>query len=219
MVTAQYLLEGAIYALEQCGLLLRDSVTLYRQGSYANAIVLAAFAREELGRYDILRELRGKLVEGGSVLLEDVNKKCRNHELKQERAQLSVNLQESKDMRLDQIIRSMFDHHLQSNEYRQAEAELNQIVEQIAKDAPHDRHALRMKSLYVEPDQSSSGWNRPKEQSRESAFLFLQNAANDYSAQYNQILLGNAPPSRKELITALQAWSGRPELPPPIWPD
>ena len=50
-VTPQYLLKGAVYALEQCGLLLRDANTLYRSGSYSNAVVLAALAYEELGHW------------------------------------------------------------------------------------------------------------------------------------------------------------------------
>jgi hypothetical protein len=46
----QYILQGAAYALEQCGLLLRDANLLYRNDVHANAVVLTAFAREELGR-------------------------------------------------------------------------------------------------------------------------------------------------------------------------
>jgi AbiV family abortive infection protein len=63
-VSPQYLLEGAAYALEQCGLLLRDANLLYRSGSYASAVALAAFAREELGRWKILRDLRKKVLHG-----------------------------------------------------------------------------------------------------------------------------------------------------------
>jgi hypothetical protein len=47
-VSPKYLLEGAVYALEQCGLPLRDANQLFRNCSYANAVALAAFAREEL---------------------------------------------------------------------------------------------------------------------------------------------------------------------------
>jgi hypothetical protein len=35
-VTPEYLLEDAAYALEQCGLLLRDANLLYQSGSYAS---------------------------------------------------------------------------------------------------------------------------------------------------------------------------------------
>ncbi len=53
-MSPEELLKGTFYALEQCGLLLRDANIQYRNGSYASTIVLAAFAREELGRYRIL---------------------------------------------------------------------------------------------------------------------------------------------------------------------
>jgi hypothetical protein len=53
-VSPQYLLEGAVYALEQCGLLLRDANLLYRNGSYSSAVAVALFATEELGRWSIL---------------------------------------------------------------------------------------------------------------------------------------------------------------------
>jgi AbiV family abortive infection protein len=63
-VTPQYLLEGAIYALEQCGLLLRDANIMFRSGSYASVVVLAAFAHEELGRSSILFNLRREVIAG-----------------------------------------------------------------------------------------------------------------------------------------------------------
>jgi hypothetical protein len=44
-VTPQYLLEGVVYALERCGLLLHDGTLIHRSGSYANAVALTAFAR------------------------------------------------------------------------------------------------------------------------------------------------------------------------------
>ena len=50
-ITPEYLLQGAAYALEQCGLLLRDAIVLYRNGSYSSAVALAALAREGLGLY------------------------------------------------------------------------------------------------------------------------------------------------------------------------
>src|SRR5215831_8234472 len=40
-VTPEYLLEGAAYALEQCGLLLRDANLLYQSGSYVSAVALS----------------------------------------------------------------------------------------------------------------------------------------------------------------------------------
>jgi hypothetical protein len=40
-VSAAFLLKGTVYALEQCGLLLRDASILYRSRSYASAMTLA----------------------------------------------------------------------------------------------------------------------------------------------------------------------------------
>ena len=68
-VTPQFLLEGAAYALQQCGLLLRDTNMLYRAGSYASCVVLTAFAQEELGRSTTLRNLRREvlILEGKNI--------------------------------------------------------------------------------------------------------------------------------------------------------
>ncbi len=71
-VTADYLMKGAAYALEQCGLLLRDANLLYRNASYASAVALAAFAREELGRSEILHALRKEALNGKPITKADV---------------------------------------------------------------------------------------------------------------------------------------------------
>jgi AbiV family abortive infection protein len=63
-LTPRFLLEGAVYALEQCGLLLSDASVLYANKSYATSVALAGFAREELGKWKILLELRKKVVSG-----------------------------------------------------------------------------------------------------------------------------------------------------------
>jgi AbiV family abortive infection protein len=78
-VTSAYLLQGAVYALEQCGLLLRDANALFHDGSYASAIVLAAFAREELGRSNILFDLRSAVLSGETVTAELLAQRCGDH--------------------------------------------------------------------------------------------------------------------------------------------
>jgi AbiV family abortive infection protein len=88
-VSPQYLLEGAAYALEQCGLLLRDPNLLYRNGSYANGVAVAAFAREELGRWGLLLDLRKKVLSGEHLTIEKVKAHCGGHVRKQEAAILA----------------------------------------------------------------------------------------------------------------------------------
>jgi len=89
-VTPQYLLEGSMYALEQCGLLLRDATILYQRGSYANAVVLAAFAREELGRFEILLDLRKEVLAGKTITIKEIQDRCTGHVTKQQAGMLST---------------------------------------------------------------------------------------------------------------------------------
>lgn len=107
MVTAQYLVEGAFYAAEQCGFLLRDAVVLYNRKAYASAVVLAAFAREELGRSRILRDLHRKMVKDGqAVTIKDIQNKCQDHVTKQQWAQLSITQRFSGDEGLGRLLRT-----------------------------------------------------------------------------------------------------------------
>ena len=88
--TADYLLRGTVFALEQCGLLLRDARILCEAGSYASAVVLTAFAREELGRYKILRGLFKRTMAGESFSIKQIDKRCEQHVKKQKEAMFSV---------------------------------------------------------------------------------------------------------------------------------
>ena len=78
-VTSDFLLKGYALALEQCGLLLRAAVLLYKDKSYSNAVALAAFAREELGRSQILLDLWRQRLGGSPVTTDDTEKTCEDH--------------------------------------------------------------------------------------------------------------------------------------------
>ena len=96
-VTPQYLLQGACYALEQCGILLDAATTLFEAESYATSIVLAAFAREELGHALILRDLRKDVIAGGTVTISKITDQCADHSKKQDAALLSISYGGSND--------------------------------------------------------------------------------------------------------------------------
>src|SRR2546426_1074425 len=89
-VSSDYLLRGAVFALEQCGLLLSDARVLCEHGSYASAVVLAAFTREELGRYRILRGLWRRTMAGESFSVKQIRKRCDDHVEKQREGMFSV---------------------------------------------------------------------------------------------------------------------------------
>ena len=150
-VTPQYLLQGASYALEQCGLLLRDANILYRNGSYASAVVLTAFAREELGRSGILFDLRRRALAGQAFTIAQIREACEDHVTKQRAGMLSITVTADRESGIGKILRARMENHPQTLEWQKADAELQQIDEIKKKRTPTDRHEKRIAALYVEP--------------------------------------------------------------------
>ena len=220
-ITPQFLLEGAVLALEQCGLLLRDANVLYRGGSYASAVVLTAFAREELGRYTILLDLRKEVLTGKEFTIEEIQDRCDDHVTKQQAGMLSTVFTADRDSGLGKLLRVRMESHPQSAEWKEAEAALTRISETKNKRVPSDRHKSRMSALYVEPI-SEHRWNRPAETSQAFAQQFMQDAVNDYAGRYHQGYITSDDSILKhidlELYNALEQWTGRPKLQPPEWP-
>ena len=220
--TPLYLLKGAVYALEQCGLLLRDANILFRGGSYANTVVLAAFAREELGRSNILLVLRKEALGGKDVTTEEIQRRCVQHVIKQQRGMLSITMRPTEKSAEAKLCVRM-ETHPHSPEWQQADAELEKITQKLKKRTPNDRYQSRISALYVQPI-SDTEWNRPTETSASFAGTFLNDAVNDYAGRYHQ---GYIPPTDDpilkhidpELYGALEQWPERPELTPPVWPD
>jgi len=214
MVTAQSLLHGAVYSLEQCGLLLRDARILYDEGSYATALAVTAFAREELGRWKILLELRREVVAGKDFSIKDVRDACDDHVSKQEAGMTSLTSRADRNSGLGKLLESRMRASSGSKERQEVDEQVEQIDQLILKRTPADRHRQRMKALYVDL-QSEEQWSRPvKEISQTTAYNFLVDATNDYGLQRTQRyleleLLKRTDP---ELHDALVGWSDRPEL-------
>jgi AbiV family abortive infection protein len=128
-VTPEYLLKGYTLALEQCGLLLRDAVRLYECGSYATAIVLAAFGREELGRSQILLDLWRRQRAGRAVTVEQIDAACGEHVDKQRAGMLSMTMRADRDTGLGKILTDRTTNAPQTKEWKDADAALKQIDE------------------------------------------------------------------------------------------
>jgi AbiV family abortive infection protein len=220
-VSLTYLREGAAYALEQSGLLLRDANVLYRNGSYASAMVLALFAQEELGRWKMLRDLRRKVLEGERRLtIEDIQEHCRDHVRRQRAGMMSTTMRADRNSGLGKLLQARTSSIPGSDAWKAADGGIKKLDRQKAKRTPGDRHEQRMSALYVDavsPDQ----WNRPiNEISAAEAFDYLQDAANDYSIQrerYTNLEIGK--PDDPEFYSALETWTERPILPSPEWPS
>jgi AbiV family abortive infection protein len=214
-VTPQYLLEGAVYALEQCGLLLCDANLLYRSGSHATAVGLAAFAREELGRWKILLDLRREMLGGKNVTIEEIKGRCDDHVTKQKAGMLSLTMRADQDSGLGRLLQSRFEAPPGGDKWKETDERLAKIDRTMEKRVPGDRHEQRMSALYVDPV-SIGLWNRPVIAiSRQSAYDFVTDARNEYSRQQcdrytNLEILRAIDP---ELCNALEQWPERPTLP------
>ena len=219
-VTPQYLLQGAWYALEQCGLLLRHGNVLYRNSAYSSAVVLTAFAREELGRSRILLDCWRRASGGEAVTVAQIREACEEYVTKQRAGMLSSTMTADRESGLGKILKARMENPPQSAEWQKADAELKRIDELKKKRTPTDRHEKLMAALYVEPI-SESEWNRPSAVSASTAHDFMRHAVNDYAGRYyrysgaeNVILREDDP----ELYNALEQWSDRPPLEKPEWP-
>ena len=84
-----------------------------------------------------------------------------------------------------------------------------------SKRIPVERHKQRMSALYVDP--VPGGWNRPTEEiSQAFAFDYLQDAANDYSVQYDRYTnLEIYKPDDPELLFRTGTMGGSSNTPSP----
>jgi AbiV family abortive infection protein len=218
-VTPQFILKGAAYALEQCGLLLRDANTLYRNRAYANTIVLTAFAREELGRYRLLLDFWREASAGQTFTIDEL--KSGDHVEKQRAGMLSTVIRADRDSGVGKVLNARMKSLPQSEQWKEANAALKQIDESKKKRTPTDRHEERQKALYVGPV-SETEWNRPATISAMKAYEDLEHAVNDYSVCYCQGYIEPGDMLRHidpDLHKALEQWSDRPTLVPPEWPQ
>ena len=225
-VTPQFLLEGALYALEQCGHLLRDAKILFEKGSYANAVVLGAFAREEVGRSKILMEVRKDAIAGEKYTAERVERRCKDHLSKQKRGMCGTTLRRSDDTDLAKYLEVARRTNGQGSEFLEANRKIDQKVVQIQIDLPKDRQRSRERAQYVGP-LSPTVWNRPwQTATQSSAQEFLTDVCNDYNYQYRRFDTTDERSTLKyldsDLFGALVALVGRPDLPNPsefyVWP-
>jgi AbiV family abortive infection protein len=216
-VSSRYLLEGAVYSLQQCGLLLRDAVFLYENHSYASSTVLAAFAREELGQWRILLDLRKKVIGGQHFTIDAIRDHCADHVNKQRAGMLSTTMRADRDTGLGKLLHASMKFIPGTQQWKTARAQIDEVDLQKRKRVPNDRHKQREAALYVDPI-SLGEWNRPLHQiSKMAAYELLTDASNDYSIQYSQWYthLEFSRHDDIELFNALEQWPDRPTLPPP----
>jgi AbiV family abortive infection protein len=185
---------------------------------------LAAFAREELGRSQILLGLWRRERAGEPVTVEQIDAACGEHIDKQRAGMLSMTMRADRQTGLGKILTDRMTNTPQSQQWKDADADLKQIDKKRAKSTPGERHNKRMAALYVEPT-SSSDWSRPADMSAQTAHDFLQDAVNDYGGRYSNGYITSENSILKDidadLYAALEQLEDRPQLPVaehPSWP-
>lgn len=210
-LTHDDLLHGGVYAVEQAGLLLHDAISFYRDRRYSSAVALAVFCREELGRAQILFELRREALKSGPMNANRVITKCRDHIGKLQRGKAATMFTWGPEQanRFKGLMANP-----QGEEYKKARALVDQAVKEKRKREPQVAHMARLRSLFVEPNEGGD-WNRPKQLTEAECRQFLADVANDYALGRDQ--LQNNPDL--ELERAIAEWKERPDPPRPVWPN
>ncbi len=103
-------------------------------------------------------------------------------------------------------------------EYKDADKQINEATKRKKKRIPNERHKQRIRSLYVEPNETENSWNKPQDTTPDTAKSFIEDAVNDYSVQYDKFRENIINDHDHELGEALKKWDKRPELPKPQWP-
>jgi len=209
-LSADDLIRGEIYALEQAGNLLRDAVSLYENQRYASAVVLGIYCREELGRSRIYSVMRRQVRSSGPVNSDEVRDRCKDHVEKLRRGQVQVAVRLAPEQR-DLMDAFADPEHPQHDEARKT---MDTLFKKQRGRQPHDTHERRMRGLYVEPTEDGVGWNRPCLFDRDEASQLLDDIANDYDGYLSRLRYSDG-----ERYNFLATWASRPELPPPVWPS
>jgi AbiV family abortive infection protein len=209
MIKAAALRAGSLFALEQAGHLLNDALLLYSERRYASGLALAVFAREEIGRSQLLAELAVRAEGGELVTAPMVKAACDEHEKKLKLAYTGVSIafNAAEGAHILPVLgnRSHPDH-------AKVRAAFDRRVRTIRGQMPKQNHAARMRSVYV--DLTTEGdWNRPANVSRAEAFEILNQAAGDYAMCRDRVWQADPVPPE------VRSWLAAHELPPGDFPD
>jgi AbiV family abortive infection protein len=220
-VSDRVLFQGAWYSFEQCGVLLRDAVLLYENGSHATTVGLAMLARGEMGKGRMLLDLwRGVVNKGRKVSADEIRDQFKDHKAKQGKAQISQTSRWSGDTEVAKLNRASMMGNPDVAGREAARRELDRLDKKRRKRTPDDRHKARMRTLYVDLNESGTGWSTPVE-TPDDARAHLEDAANDYGLLWVRLQGTEAARVKRDdpnLAAAKDAWPERPTLPEPVRP-
>jgi AbiV family abortive infection protein len=218
MVTAETLLQGAWYALEQAGRLLQSAAVVADNCDPITGAVLAMFAREELGRSNILRTLAARMKAGELLDARDVKDACDDHVRKQSASAFSTTLRTKPPSGIDGALRKMLSSAPGSPDWESAKGVADVATNAKRKHNPLSRHALRTSSLYVDINDTGLGWQRPCVLDVSIALSEITDAVNDYATERDRFRDEVLAEDYPEMALALASMKSKVTLPAPRWP-
>lgn len=219
-----YLMLGAFYAMEQAGHLLRDATLLFNRRRYASSFALASFTQEEMGKAAIIEECASKVRNGDTVTPDWLNQQLREgrnaHRHKLKRGQGRVKASLGLYRRAPKKSLNLFARFKPKvNEPRRVSIEeLISAIDESKGGLANDTLDARKRSLYVDPVQGYTGWNRPVEATRDEALDLLITVGldyRDYRACYRRLQRS----IERSNGFGYNTWPARPNLPRPVFPS
>lgn len=205
-LSADFLVVGSFYALEQAGNLLFSAVELFRLKRYSDTLVLSVFCLEELGRAQIFLKNARSALKSKAVTLETLNRECNSHVRKLEQGHIPVTVS---TMLLAEVPTPG------SPEEKKLGEQLRKTRVFLKREAPKDAHNWRLRALYVEPTKDGKRWMRPSRVvTKEEAEKWLGAAEVAYTKVRTQLLLLK---NHTQLRTTVVGLRGLPSLPEPSW--
>jgi AbiV family abortive infection protein len=217
-VSAEILLQGSWYALEQSGILLTSAALVYDHGDKSTAVVLSMFGREELGRSIILRKLAKRVTEGEHLSPEDVRRACENHVAKQAAGAQSTTLRTQAPNQLDAALRERMRVDPGSEKWQQASKTVDLSTKAQRKRQPQDRHEMRESALYVDLDATGTAWLRPSTLDSAQCLNEITDAVNDYAGEPDRLRDEVLDVDFPEMAAARAKMNPKVILPEPRWP-
>jgi AbiV family abortive infection protein len=213
MLTHEDLLHGAVYALEQAGKHLHCAVKLWNEGDYAHGLMIAVFAREEVGRFKLLRQEREEAMKTGPRSGEDISKVL-EHKAKLKAGANGVFMEFDPN---DPELAGLRAPHL-SPEWKRARAIADARMLKKYEEQPSTTHRVRMRAQYVDLLEDGT-WSRPCLVDAELSGKLVMEIANDYAHPMGHLFQAGVGAPWDELTLAIRAWPNAPSLLPPVWPD
>lgn len=201
-LTAEFLLQGAFFALERAGQLLQDAKLLYDHERYASSFALAVLSREETGRSAICVEKCRLTLNGQTVTVELLRSETKPHVAKILASQELVGVPVSITWWGENPTPG-------SPEEKDLVARLEKKRKLLEEHLPKEAHQRKLQALYVDPAEDAPYWSRPALEIRRSeAELMLSSANLEYDKQRARLLI----PADSQLKSAFDNFRSHPPL-------